>query len=92
MVGISKVTSKGQATIPKEIRERLGIKPGDRVAFVVRGDTVIVIPIKGTLRDLRGSIRPKKVPEDLEEVRREVKRRIVRAWGGGTWGSRGWGK
>lgn len=76
---ISKVTSKGQATIPKEVRELLGIRPGDKVAFVVRGDTVVVIPVRGTLRDLRGSIRPKRVPEDLERIRLEVKKKISKA-------------
>ncbi|RLE28624.1 AbrB family transcriptional regulator [Candidatus Acetothermia bacterium] len=79
MVTISKVTSKGQATIPKEVRELLGIRPGDKVAFVVRGDTVVVIPVRGTLRDLRGSIRPKRVPEDLERIRLEVKKKISKA-------------
>jgi len=78
-VTISKVTSKGQATIPKEVRELLGIRPGDKVAFVVRGDTVVVIPVRGTLRDLRGSIRPKRVPEDLERIRLEVKKKISKA-------------
>lgn len=30
----TKITSKGQVTIPKEIRERLGVKPGDELEFV----------------------------------------------------------
>jgi AbrB family looped-hinge helix DNA binding protein len=30
---MSRVTEKGQVTIPKEIRERLGIRPGDEVTF-----------------------------------------------------------
>jgi AbrB family looped-hinge helix DNA binding protein len=30
---MSRVTSKGQVTIPKEIRERLGIQPGDEIEF-----------------------------------------------------------
>jgi len=74
---MSKVTSKGQATIPKEIRDQLGLKPGDRVAFIRRGNWVILYPVKGTLLDLRGSIKPRSRPEDLEEVRREVKERVA---------------
>jgi AbrB family looped-hinge helix DNA binding protein len=71
----SRVTAKGQATIPKEIRERLGIKPGDRVAFILRGDEVILRPVRGTLLELRGSLKPRRYPEDLEQVRAEVRRR-----------------
>jgi AbrB family looped-hinge helix DNA binding protein len=31
---IAKVTSKGQITIPKEVREQLGLRPGDQIEFV----------------------------------------------------------
>lgn len=34
------VTSKGQVTIPKAVRQRLGIRQGSRIAFVVDGDRV----------------------------------------------------
>lgn len=33
-MGKSKLTSKGQITIPKDVRERLGLKPGDEIDFV----------------------------------------------------------
>jgi AbrB family looped-hinge helix DNA binding protein len=36
------VTSKGQVTIPKQIREKLGVKPGDEVGFREEGQTVIL--------------------------------------------------
>jgi antitoxin PrlF len=36
----SSVTTKGQVTIPAELREKLGIKPGDRVGFVETGGKV----------------------------------------------------
>lgn len=38
-----RVTSKGQVTIPKSIREKLGIEPGDEVDFLDQGQTVSVI-------------------------------------------------
>lgn len=37
-----KVTTKGQVTIPQEIRDRLGIHPGSTVEFGVEGDVVIM--------------------------------------------------
>ena len=43
IVNDARVMSKGQVTIPKNIREILGIESGDRVTFVVEGDTVRVV-------------------------------------------------
>jgi len=37
-----KITTKGQVTIPKDIRERLGLLPHTEVEFEVRGDVVLV--------------------------------------------------
>jgi len=39
----AKVMSKGQVTIPKEIRQVLGVESGDRVTFIVEGNTVRVV-------------------------------------------------
>jgi antitoxin PrlF len=44
----TKVTSKGQATIPQDIRELLRISAGDQVLFIVRGDEVILKKVEGT--------------------------------------------
>jgi antitoxin PrlF len=77
MVG-SKITSKGQTTIPKRIRDELGLEPGDRVQFVLKDGEVVLHPIKSTLLDLRGSIKPIHRPEDFGEVRQEVKRQVTR--------------
>jgi len=41
-----KVTTKGQVTIPQEIRERLGIGPGAEVEFEIEGKTVKITPTK----------------------------------------------
>jgi antitoxin PrlF len=38
----TKVTSKNQTTIPEEIRKFLGIKPGEKVEWIIEGDTVIL--------------------------------------------------
>jgi AbrB family looped-hinge helix DNA binding protein len=40
------LTSKGQTTIPKPIRDSLGIKPGDRMTFTLMPDGVVVMRVK----------------------------------------------
>ncbi|MBR1828209.1 MAG: AbrB/MazE/SpoVT family DNA-binding domain-containing protein [Atopobiaceae bacterium] len=39
----AKVMSKGQVTIPKDVREVLGVSTGDKVTFVVEGNVVRVV-------------------------------------------------
>lgn len=45
-----RITSKGQVTIPQEIRARAGLLPHTEVEFSVRGDTVILRKAKGAAR------------------------------------------
>ncbi len=40
------MTSKGQVTIPQSVRERLGLKQGDQVAFVVENGVAILKPVR----------------------------------------------
>jgi AbrB family looped-hinge helix DNA binding protein len=54
----AKLTSKGQITIPKEVREALGLHTGDRLAFRVHDNgTVVVEAEKVSLTSLRGAVR-----------------------------------
>ena len=39
---LAKLTSKGQITIPIEIRRKLGVKTGDKVLFIEDGDKVVI--------------------------------------------------
>ncbi len=53
------MTSKGQITIPKEIRDRLGVRPGDRVRFRETAEGTIVVEAEATdLMDLFGALSP----------------------------------
>jgi AbrB family looped-hinge helix DNA binding protein len=45
-----KITSKGQVTIPQEIRERYGLLPGTEVEFEVEGDSVLIRKARGRKR------------------------------------------
>jgi AbrB family looped-hinge helix DNA binding protein len=42
----SVISSKGQVTVPQEIRIRLGLKEGDRVEFVVEEGNTIIRPVR----------------------------------------------
>ena len=53
---LATVTSKGQVTIPKEIRDFLHIRTNDKVDFILDGERVLLAPVK-TLLDLRGAVR-----------------------------------
>ena len=55
----SAITAKGQATIPKAIREHLGLKPGDRVKFFMHPDGSVVLLPKLPASALRGMVRPR---------------------------------
>jgi len=54
-----KVTTKGQVTIPLEIRERLSIHAGTEVVFSVKGNVVRLVPTT------RGQARGKRIVERL---------------------------
>jgi antitoxin PrlF len=55
----SAITVKGQATIPKAIRDYLRLKPGDRVKFFLHPDGSVVLLPKLPASALRGIIRPR---------------------------------
>jgi antitoxin PrlF len=56
----SAITTKGQATIPKAIREHLHLKPGDRVKFFVHPDGSVVLLPKLPASALRGIIKSRR--------------------------------
>jgi AbrB family looped-hinge helix DNA binding protein len=52
-VSFATVTSKGQTTIPKDVREATGMKAGDRIHFAVLADGTIIVRVKNrAVRDL----------------------------------------
>ena len=64
----SAITVKGQATIPKAIREHLGLKPGDRVKFSVHPDGSVVLLPKRPASALRGIVKARRLPVTIEEM------------------------
>lgn len=54
------LTSKGQTTIPKQIRDGLGMKPGDRIMFTLMPDGTIVMRLKNkSIAELKGRLHKK---------------------------------
>ncbi len=69
----AKITSKGQVTIPKEIRETLQVDTGDRVQFLIREDGVVELhPQLVALEDLYGLIEYRGEPATVEEMNRGI--------------------
>jgi AbrB family looped-hinge helix DNA binding protein len=50
------ITSKGQVTIPKEVRDKLGLTPSDRVEFEVQGDVAVMKRSARRIRDVAGVV------------------------------------
>lgn len=83
----STLTSKGQVTIPKEVRERLGLKEGDRLVFRFddRGNLLVQPEARSPLGRLPGLLhhlageRPITVEEMNEAVRRRAAERFTEA-------------
>jgi antitoxin PrlF len=64
----SAITAKGQATIPKAIRDHLGLKPGDRVKFFVHPNGNVVLLPKLPVSTLRGILKSRRRPVTIEEM------------------------
>lgn len=69
------ITSKGQVTIPKRIREQLQLEAGDQLEFVVTQDGELTVRPKRDalerLRDVRETLAP--LAADVDELRRRSK-------------------
>lgn len=65
----STVTVKGQATLPKAVRDHLGLKPGDRVKFFIHPDGRVMLLPTAPISGLRGILKkPGRKPVTIEEM------------------------
>ncbi len=71
----AKLTSKGQVTVPKAVRDTLSLKPGDRLLFRVEDNRAIIARTKDFL-ELAGSVAvpPAKRGLSWDEMRRETRK------------------
>ena len=72
------LTSKGQLTIPKSVRDSLHLHTGDRVAFVVHGETEVVMkPVTKSVDDVFGRLHSAGQPHrTVEEMNAAVAERM----------------
>jgi len=73
------LTSKGQLTLPKEIRERLGWHEGDRFTVEVDGGRAILTRAKTTVDDLMNVLPRASRKRTIEEMDRAVRSRVQKS-------------
>ena len=75
----SKLTSKGQLTVPKDVRDRLGLESGDRVVFEFEGDAVrLRVERRKSLGELMGSLPATRGYPGREAEREAARGHLVR--------------
>jgi antitoxin PrlF len=83
MADATTMTTKGQVTVPREIRDRLGLKSGDKMAFTMLSDgTVVMRPKTRHLAELAGSLtrpgQPKVAVEDMSPFKATAATRVTK--------------
>lgn len=68
----STVTSKGQTTLPRDVRAHLGLAPGDKLRYLVLGDEVRIVRARKVMT-LCGSLRHDGPPVSLDEMDQAVR-------------------
>lgn len=70
MEPVSKLTTKGQTTIPREVRDALGLRSGDRISYRIEGGSVVIRKLTPVdvahLRALQVTLSEWSSPEDAE--------------------------
>ncbi len=70
------LTSKGQTTIPKAVREYLHLRPGDRMEFILEENgRVVLVPAVVDVRELKGILSPPKKPVTIEKMKKVIRKR-----------------
>lgn len=77
MVWTATVSSKGQLTIPKPVREKLGLEPGSKVLFTLREGKVEMESVSGDIRQWQGALKGTEQDVAWEHVRERVREAIA---------------
>lgn len=72
---VATLTSKGQITVPKQVRDALAVEPGDKLAFRIHADGSVTVEAETVeLATLRGVLKPKAKGVTLDHIRHTIKR------------------
>jgi AbrB family looped-hinge helix DNA binding protein len=74
MMPTATLTSKGQVTLPKEVRDRLGLRAGDRIEFVETDRGFVVVPATQDIRAIKGIVPKPRKAVTVEEMNRAIRR------------------
>ena len=72
------VTSKGQITLPKSVRDRWGLKAGDRLEFFESEQGFMVVPATRNITGLKGLVPKPKQPVTIEDMKRSIAKQAGR--------------
>lgn len=67
----SAITTKGQTTLPKAVRDALGVQPGDRVRYLILDGEVRILPVR-RLDRLFGALRSDGPAATLDDMERGI--------------------
>jgi len=73
----TRITQKGQVTIPVAVRRTLGLKPRDRVVFTVEGDRAVLRRSESAVLASFGAVEPLNRPEDFRALREAFERGVA---------------
>ena len=74
------ITAKGQVTVPKPIRDKLRLRPGDKIEFILdSGDEVRVVPVTASVKQLKGMVPKPRKPVTLEQMDDAIARAYERS-------------
>ena len=71
---LATITSKGQVTVPKRIRDSLHLRPGDRLNFLLDDGELRVTPVKSSVTALKGMLPKPATPVTLERMDEAIAR------------------
>lgn len=72
------ITTRGRVTLPKPIRDKLHLGPGDKIDFMLEGDGLRITPVTAPVTRLKGMVPRPAVPVSLEEMDAAIARAAVR--------------